>query len=138
VTEHGIAQANSDRPEHPGGRLMRLLVRPTPPPLWQGLVVAAALIGVETGVVVVLKHFAPTMAFGTVYLLGVLLVGMAWGFGLAVITALVSAVAFDLCRSWPDSFDLTQLQNWVVVGVFFVVALLSNSLAGLITFLESR
>jgi signal transduction histidine kinase len=130
VTEHGIAQVKSGRREHPGGRIMRLLVRPTPPPLWQGLVAATALIGVETGVVVLLKHLAPTMAFGTVYLLGVLLVGMSWGFGLAVITALVSAVAFDYCRTWPD-FGLTQLQNWVVVGVFFVVALLSNSLAGL-------
>jgi signal transduction histidine kinase len=110
---------------------MRLLVRPTPPPLWQGFIAAAALIGVETAVVVVLKHFAPTMAFGTVYLLGVLLVGMSWGFGLAAITALVSAVAFDVCRSWPDGFGVTQLQNWVVVAVFFVVALLANSLAGL-------
>lgn len=71
------------------------------------------------------------MAFGTVFLLGVLLVGMAWGFGLAAITAFVSAVAFDYCRSWPDSFGPTQLQNWVVIGVFFVVALLANGLAGL-------
>ena len=110
---------------------MRLLVRPTPPPLWQGFIAAAALIGVETAVIVLLKQLAPTMAFGTVYLLGVLLVGMAWGFGLASITALVSAVAFDICRSWPDSFGLTQLQNWVVIVVFFVVALLANSLAGL-------
>jgi signal transduction histidine kinase len=131
VTGHGIAQAESGRLGRPGGRVMRLLVRPTPPPLWQGVIAAAALIGVETAVVVVLKHFAPTMAFGTVYLLGVLLVGMAWGFGLAAITALVSAFAFDYCRSWPDGFSVTQLQNWVVVAVFFVVALLANSLAGL-------
>jgi Domain of unknown function (DUF4118) len=133
VTERGIARAENGRLARPGGRIMSLLVRPTPPPLWQGLVAAAALIGVETAVVVVvvLKHFAPTMAFGTVYLLGVLLVGMAWGFGLAAITALVSAVAFDVCRSWPDGFGLTQLQNWVVVAVLFVVALLANSLAGL-------
>jgi signal transduction histidine kinase len=131
VTEHGIAQADSGQPGRPGGRVMRLLVRPTPPPVWQGVIAAAALIGVETAVVVVLKHFAPSMAFGTVYLLGVLLVGMAWGFGLAAITALVSAFAFDYCRSWPDSFNVTQLQNWVVVAVFFVVALLANSLAGL-------
>ena len=130
MTEHGIAQVKSCRREHPGGRIGRLLVRPTPPPLWQGLVAATALIGVETGVVVLLKHLAPTMAFGTVFLLGVLLIGMSWGFGLAVITALVSAVAFDYCRSWPH-FGPTQLQNWVVIGVFFVVALLSNSLAGL-------
>ena len=131
MTEHAIARAAGGRPEHPGGRIMPLLVRPTPPPLWRGLVAAAALIGVETVVVVLLKHLAPTMAFGTVFLLGVLLVGTVWGFGLAAITALVSAVAFDYCRSWPDGFVLDQLQNWVVVGVFFVVALLCNSLAGL-------
>ena len=131
VTERGIARAENGRLARPGGRIMSLLVRPTPPPLWLGLVAAAGVIGVETAVVVVLKHFAPTMAFGTVYLLGVLLVGMAWGFGLAATTALVSAVAFDVCRSWPDGFGVTQLQNWVVVAVFFVVALLANSLAGL-------
>jgi signal transduction histidine kinase len=131
VTEHSIAQVENGRPERPGGRIMSLLVRPTPPPFWRGLVAAAALIGLETVVIVLLKHFAPTNAFGTVYLLGVLLVGVAWGFGLAAITALASAVAFDYCRSWPDSVGLAQPQNWVVVGVFFIVALLSNSLAGL-------
>ncbi len=109
---------------------MSLLVRPTPPPLWLGLVAAAASIGLETVVVVLLRHFAPTNAFGTVYLLGVLVVGAAWGFGLAATNALASAVAFDYCRSWPDS-GLSQPQNWVVVGVFFIVALLSNSLAWL-------
>ncbi|HEY2087764.1 MAG TPA: GAF domain-containing protein [Mycobacterium sp.] len=131
MTEHGLAQANSGQPGRPGGRLARLLVRPTPPPLWQGFIAAAALIALETAVVLVLKHFAPTMAFGTVFLLGVLLVGMAWGFGLAAITALVSAVAFDTCRSWPDGFGVIQLQNWVVIVIFFAVALLANSLAGL-------
>ena len=131
MAEHLIAPVENLRSERPGGRIVSLLVRPTPPPLWQGFIAAAALIGVETAVVVVLKHFAPTMAFGTVYLLGVLLVGMSWGFGLAAITALVSAVAFDVCRSWPDGFGLIQLQNWVVIVVFFIVALLANSLAGL-------
>jgi signal transduction histidine kinase len=131
MTEHLIAQVENGRVERPGGRIMSLLVRPTPPPFWRGLVAAAALISLETVVIVLLKHFAPTNAFGTVYLLGVLLVGAAWGFGLAAITALASAVAFDYCRSWPDSVGLAQPQNWVVVGVFFIVALLSNSLAGL-------
>ena len=131
MTEQRIAQATSDRPRRLGKRIMPRLVRPTPPPLWQGLIAAAALIAVETALVVVLKYFAPTMAFGTVYLLGVLLVGTVWGFGLAAITALASAVAFDYCRHWPDGFVLYQLENWVVVGVFFVVAVLCNSLAGL-------
>jgi signal transduction histidine kinase len=131
VTEHLIAPVENGPRERPGGRIMSLLVRPTPPPFWLGLVAAAALIGLETVVIVLLKHFAPTNAFGTVYLLGVLLVGAAWGFGLAAITALASAVAYDYCRSWPDSVGLAQPQNWVVVGVFFIVALLSNSLAEL-------
>ena len=125
-----VAQVDNGRPERPRGRVMALLVRPTPPPLWRGLVAAAAFIGAETVVVVLLRHFAPTNAFGTVSLLGVLVVGAAWGFGLAAIKALASAVAFDYCRSWPDS-GLSQPQNWVVVGVFFIVALLSNSLAWL-------
>jgi K+-sensing histidine kinase KdpD len=131
VTERGIARAETGRPVRLGERIMSLLVRPTPPPLWLGLVVAAGVIGVETVVVVLRKHLAPTMAFGIVYLLGVLLVGTVWGFGLAAITALASAVAFDICRRWPDGFVLGQLQSWVVVGVFFVVAVLCNSLAGL-------
>jgi len=45
VTEHLIAQVETGRPERPGGRIMSLLVRPTPPPFWLGLVAAAALIG---------------------------------------------------------------------------------------------
>ena len=126
-----IVQVDNGRPERPRGRIVSLLVRPTPPTLWRGLVAGVVLIGLETVVIVLLKHLAPTNAFGMVYLLGVLLVGAAWGFGSAAITALASAVAFDYCRSWPESVGLAQPQNWVVVGVFFIVALLSNSLAGL-------
>ncbi|MBO0865699.1 MAG: DUF4118 domain-containing protein, partial [Mycobacterium sp.] len=109
-----------------------LLVRPTRPPLWCGVVVAAALIAAETVVVVLLKHLAPTMAFGVVFLLGVLVIAMGWGFGLAAITAIFSAFAFNFCRNWPHpSVGLTQLQDWVVIAVFVIVALLCNALAGL-------
>ena len=131
MTGGAFAQFDNGRPERRRGRLVALLVRPTPPPLWVGLAVAAAAIAVETGVVLLLKHFAPTNVFGMVYLLGVLLVGMGWGFGLAAITAMVSALAHDYFRNWPYSFGMAQPQNWVAIGVFLVVALLSNSLAGL-------
>ena len=36
-----VAQVKNGRPERPRGRVMSLLVRPTPPPLWRGLVAAA-------------------------------------------------------------------------------------------------
>jgi signal transduction histidine kinase len=131
VTERARDQVDHSQWEARRGRVLEFWVRPSPPPLWVGLTIAAALIGVETVVVVLLKHLAPTEVFGTVYLLGVLLVGVARGFWLAAITAMVSAVAYDYFRSWPESVDLTQPQDWVVIGIFFIVALLSNSLAGL-------
>jgi signal transduction histidine kinase len=131
VTERALDQVDNSQRESWRGRVLAYLVRPSPPPMWFGLAVAATLIGAETVVVVLLKYLAPTEVFGTVYLFGVLLVGLVWGFGLTAVTAMVSAVAYDYFRNWPESVDLTQPQDWVVIGVFFIVALLSNSLAGL-------
>ena len=47
-----------------------MLVRPTAPPMWLGLLVAAAAICAETLLVVVLRSLAPMDTFGVVYLLG--------------------------------------------------------------------
>jgi signal transduction histidine kinase len=131
VTARRLAQVDNGQPRRAGGRVLALLVRPAPAPIW-GVLVAAVLIAVETVVVVVLKHFVPVNAFGSVYLLGVLVVAMVWGFWVAAFTAGVSALAFDNFRHWPDDgFSLTQRQNWLVVGVFFIVALLCAAVAGL-------
>ncbi|MDT5153624.1 MAG: hypothetical protein QOI01_5357, partial [Mycobacterium sp.] len=64
-----------------------------------GLVVAASFVVAETILVLLLKHLVAGMAFGVIFLLGVLVVSTAWGFGLAVLTSLVSALAFDYFRS---------------------------------------
>src|SRR5262249_20742396 len=77
-----------------GARLVALVLRPTTPPLWLGLALAVSLIVVETLVVDLLKRLAPANACGMVYLLGVLVISIGWGFGLAAVTALVSAAAF--------------------------------------------
>jgi signal transduction histidine kinase len=114
-----------------GGRVLSVLVRPTAPPMWLGLLVAAAAICVETLFVVVLRTLAPMDTFGVVYLLGALVVAIGWGTGLAAVTSVVSALAWGYFRDWPnDSFDPTSLRNWVVIGVFLVVTLMANSLAG--------
>ena len=69
--------------------------------------------------------------FGVVYLLGALVIAIGWGTGLAAVTSVVSALAFGYFRTWPDdSFDPTDLRNWVVIGVFLVVTLMANTLAG--------
>ncbi|HVQ50803.1 MAG TPA: GAF domain-containing protein [Mycobacterium sp.] len=108
-----------------------LLLRPTRPPVWLGLVVAASFIVVETVVVLLLKQVAPGSAFGVVYLVGVLVVSTVWGFGLAAMMSLVSAVTFDYFRNGPADFILTRAENLTVVGIFLVVALVANTLAQL-------
>ncbi|MDT5069660.1 MAG: hypothetical protein QOK02_5815 [Mycobacterium sp.] len=112
-------------------RLITLLLRPTTPPLWLGLVVAVSFIVAETGAVLLCMHVAPGDAFGTVYLLGVLVVSTVWGFGLATATSVASALAFDYFRGWPDPFDFGA-DDWTVVCVFVIVALVANTLASLV------
>ena len=101
--------------------------------MWLGLLVAVAAISAETLLMSVLKHFAPMDTFGVVYLLGALVVAIGWGTGLAAVASLLSALAYGYFRDWPnDSFDATDLRNWVVLGVFLVVTLMANSLAGVV------
>src|SRR4029077_11120167 len=113
-------------------RLVSLLLRPTAPPLALGVVVAAFLIVAETVLVDLLTQVAPGMAFGVVYLIGVLVVSTGWGFGLAAMTSVASALAFDYfhVRS-AGSLIPTHAEDWVAIAVFLVVALLANTLAEL-------
>src|SRR5258705_9516828 len=113
-------------------RLVSLLLRPTAPPLALGVVVAAFLIVAETVLVYLLTQVAPGMAFGVVYLIGVLVVSTGWGFGLAAMTSVASALAFDYfhVRSAGNLIP-THAEDWVAIAVFLVVALLPNTLAEL-------
>jgi signal transduction histidine kinase len=101
--------------------------------MWLGLLVAAVAISAETLLMSVLRHLAPMDTFGVVYLLGALVVAIGWGTGLAAVTSLLSALAYGYFRDWPnDSFDPTDLRNWVVIAVFLVVTLMANTLAGVV------
>lgn len=105
-------------------RFLALVVRPTAPPLWLGVLVGAAFIAVEWLLVVQLKRVAPENAFGAVFLLGVLVVSAGWGFGLAVATSLASAAVYVYIHSeGADSFVPAVL-------VFLSLALLANVLVG--------
>ena len=112
-------------------RLVGLLVRPTAPPLWLGIVVAVSFILAETLLVNLLEELAPDMTFGVVFLLGVLVVSAGWGFGLAVTTTLVSAVVYAFVHLGADGhiFPITG-EDWVAIIIFVPIALLANVLAG--------
>jgi signal transduction histidine kinase len=95
-----------------------------------GLAVAIACIAVETAVVLLLKRFAPDNAFGVLYLIGVLIVATGWGAGLAIATAVVSAMAYDYLRRWPEvSGALNRVEDWVALCVFVIVGLVAHILA---------
>ncbi|MDT5105967.1 MAG: hypothetical protein QOI25_3480, partial [Mycobacterium sp.] len=113
-------------------RLVSLVVRPTTPSLSVGLATAALLIVAETLVLYPLKVFAPESALGVVYLLGVVVVAIVWGFRLAAATCLFSVLAFDYFHI-PPLFSLspTESGDWVVVTVFLVVALAASRLSEL-------
>jgi signal transduction histidine kinase len=101
------------------------------PSLALGIVVAASFIVLETLGVVLLKLLEPNEVFGTLYLLGVVVVSTGWGLGLSMTTSVVSAIALSYFRGWPTvHFMLFELETGVVVVVFLVVALLTNFVAG--------
>jgi len=95
-----------------------------------GLAVATACIALETGVALVLKLLDPGNAFGVLYLIGVLIIATGWNVGIAVATAVVSALAYDYLREWPGVREvLTEVEDWVVIFVFIVAALVAHLLA---------
>src|SRR6202035_3369267 len=99
---HAMVMSARDTSDARVGPLSRWL-RPTARSLTLGIVVAATLIGAETLLVYLLEQIAPGMAFGVVYLLGVLVISTGWGFGLAVTTSVTSALAFDYFHVQPGS-----------------------------------
>jgi PAS domain S-box-containing protein len=115
------------------GRLLQLLSRHSAPSVALGVTVGASFIVVETLVVCLLNEATGTIGrFGTLYLLGVLVVSTVWGFGLSATMSVASAVAFAYFRNWPTAhFAPFDPQNAVIIAVFLIVALLGNTLAGL-------
>jgi signal transduction histidine kinase len=112
--------------------LLSLLVRPTSPSLALGLVVAASLIVAETLLGYLLGRVAPESALGVVYLLGVVVIAIGWGFWLAAATSVASTLAFDYFLIKPIwSLTVTDPRDWVALAVFLVVALLASTVADL-------
>jgi signal transduction histidine kinase len=112
-------------------RVLSGLLRPTSPPLTLGLVVAALLIAAESLLVYLLKEAVPGSIFGVVFLLGVLVVAMVWGFRLGAIASLATAVVYVCFHHLNTSGSIsTGAQNWVAVAVFLVIALSTATIAG--------
>jgi signal transduction histidine kinase len=120
-----------DGPASAYERVLAFVVRPTAPPLWLGIVVAAAFIVGETLLVRQLEHVAPENAFGVLFLVGVLVVSAGWGFRLAVATTLASAAVYvQFHMDTGMGFIPTHPQDALAIIIFLPVALLANVLGG--------
>src|SRR6476659_2569760 len=115
-----------------GARLQTLMLLPTPRPLGLGLAAALAFVVAETLALYPLEQLAFETALVVVYLLGVVVVAIGWGFWLAAATSLASALAFDYFHVPPVySFIPTRTEDAVGLAVFLVVALSVSTLADL-------
>lgn len=106
------------------------LLASQPPPRRAGAIVALIAVALSTLIVYPLKHVAPVVSLGVVYLPAVLVVSIAWGAWLGIATAVVSAVAFDFFHLPPvGTLTLRNSTDWVALAAFLVVALIASSVA---------
>jgi two-component system sensor histidine kinase KdpD len=106
------------------------LLAPEPPPKRIGAAVALLLVALCTLIVYPLKHVAPVGSLAVLYLPAVLIVSIIWGGGLGMLTAVLSAGAFNLFHLPPvGHFTIRGSRDWVALIIFFVVAGIASSLA---------
>jgi two-component system sensor histidine kinase KdpD len=97
-----------------------------------GVVASVGAVAVATLAIFALRHIAPVVSLSVVYLPAVLLVSTYWGLGLGLATALLSAAAFNFFHLPPTGrFTIADSRNWVALGAFTIVALVSSTIAEL-------
>ena len=102
-----------------------------PPPGWLGIATSVVVVGLGTALVYPLKSKAPAVSLGVVYIPGVLLVSVLWGWRQGLFTALLSAIAFNFFHLPPvGRLAVADERDVVALVVFAIVAVAAGSLAG--------
>ncbi|HEU5104515.1 MAG TPA: ATP-binding protein [Solirubrobacterales bacterium] len=101
-----------------------------PPSVSWGLLATAVVVAVATLVVYPLKDVAPAISLGIVYIPGLLLISSVWGWRLGLLSALLSALAFNWFHIPPTGqLEIAADKDAVALVTFGIVALASSSLA---------
>jgi two-component system, OmpR family, sensor histidine kinase KdpD len=88
-----------------------------------GLGVAVGAVAVITAINYGLRELVPVVSTGVVYLLAVLLVSTGWGLWLGLLTAVLSAIAFNFFHIPPTGeLTIADGENWVALAVYLVAA----------------
>jgi len=99
-------------------------------PQFVGSAVAGASVAVITIAIYALREVMPVVSTGVAYLLAVLLVSSYWGLWLGLLTSVASTAVFNFFHIPPtDRFTVADGENWVALGVFFVAAIVTSTLA---------
>jgi two-component system, OmpR family, sensor histidine kinase KdpD len=111
---------------------MNLRLSGAPPAAWLGLLASLVVVTAATLLVYPLKEVAPAVSLGVVYIPGVLLISTVWRLWLGLLTALLSAAAFNWFHLPPlGALDIAADHDLVALVVFAIVALASGALAEL-------
>jgi two-component system, OmpR family, sensor histidine kinase KdpD len=109
-----------------------VLLREPPRSRTLGLAVAFGSVALCTAAIYPLKAIAPDVSLGVVYLPAVTAVAVFWGLRLGLLTALLSAVAFNFFHIPPvGSITIHDSENWVALAAFLVAAVFASTLAEL-------
>ncbi|MBN8866912.1 MAG: DUF4118 domain-containing protein [Solirubrobacterales bacterium] len=95
-----------------------------------GLLVALAGVSLATLLIFPLKQVAPTASAGMIYLLPVLAVSIFWDRWIGLLTAVLSAVAFNLFHIQPTgTLSVNAPENFVALLLFLITAAITSTLA---------
>ena len=104
-----------------------------------GVAASVLLVAAATAAIYPLKALAPVASLSVVYLPAVLLVSTYWGLALGLLTALLSAAAFNFFHLPPTGrFTIADSRNWVALGAFTLVAVAVSTVADLARAARSR
>jgi two-component system, OmpR family, sensor histidine kinase KdpD len=113
-------------------RIGAATLRDQRPPGRTGLAAAVIAVALATVAIYFLRRVAPVVSLTVVYLPAVLLISTFWGFGLGLLTSLLSAAAFNFFHLPPTGgFTIVDGRNWVALGAFTIVALVASTIAEL-------
>jgi two-component system sensor histidine kinase KdpD len=103
-----------------------------PPAGRLGVVAMLATVALGTLLIYPLKSIAPAVSLGVVFIPGVLLISTVWGWRLGLLTALLSALAFNWFHIPPvGRIEISDSRDLVALVVFAIVAVASSALAEL-------
>ena len=112
------------------GRGRTLLLRDQRPPLALGVIASIGSVAITTALIYPLKSATPAASLGVVYLVAVLLVSALWGLWLGLLTAVLSALAFNFFHLPPTGrFTIADSANWVALLAFVLVSVVTSSVA---------